>query len=235
MRGARAASRAPQHQLVQDAGHELRTPLTSLRTNVSVLRRYEGLSSDSRQQLLDDLDSESRELTALVNELVDLATDRRDDEVPQTEVLRTVADRVAERARRRTGREIVVDADDSTASIRVHAFERAVQNLVDNAVKFAPNGPIEISVRRGTVAVRDHGPGLEAGDEDKIFERFYRAVASRSLPGSGLGLSIVRSVADSHGGTVSAANAAGGGALIGIQLPVEPAPLPPPTGAALGR
>ena len=83
MLGALARSRDQQQQLVQDAGHELRTPLTSLRTNVSVLRRLESLAPDARAQLLDDLDSETKELSALVNELVELATDRRDDEPAQ--------------------------------------------------------------------------------------------------------------------------------------------------------
>ena len=80
MLAALASSREDQHRLVQDAGHELRTPLTSLRTNVSVLRRYDQLPAEMRGQVLDDVESEAKELTALVNELVELATDRRNDE-----------------------------------------------------------------------------------------------------------------------------------------------------------
>ncbi len=226
MLAALAASRAAQRQLVQDAGHELRTPLTSLRTNVSVLRRYDQLAADSRQQILDDLDSETRELTALVNELVDLATDRASDEVAQTANLGELARRIVERATRRSGRDITLSADQSTAVVRVGAVERAMQNLVDNAVKFAPTGPIEMAVHNGRIAVRDHGPGLAAGDEVNVFQRFYRAVQARSLPGSGLGLSIVQTVAESHGGTVFATNAPGGGAEIGFTLPLM---LPPPS------
>ena len=107
MLGALARSRDQQHQLVQDAGHELRTPLTSLRTNVAVLRRLESLAPEARQQLVDDLDSETKELTALVNELVELATDRRDDEPAQECDLTVLTEQAAARVRRRTGREVI--------------------------------------------------------------------------------------------------------------------------------
>lgn len=214
-------SKREQHQLVQDAGHELRTPLTSLRTNVSVLRRrFDTMPAESREQLLADLDSETRELTDLVNELVELATDRRDDEPVQPVRLGDVAERAAARARRRFGREVQVSADDSLVDGRPNGLERALQNLVDNACKFAPDGAIEVSVAAGVVSVRDHGPGLMADDVPHLFDRFYRSVDMRSKPGSGLGLAIVKSVAETHGGTVFARNAPDGGAEIGFALPV---------------
>ena len=102
---------------------------------------------------------------------------------------------------------------------RPNALERAAQNLIDNACKFAPDGPIEVTVAGGSVRVRDHGPGLEAEDVPHLFDRFYRSVAMRSKPGSGLGLAIVKSVVDAHGGTVVARNALGGGAELGFDLP----------------
>ena len=215
-------SRHEQQQLVQDAGHELRTPLTSLRTNVSVLRRrYEQLDPASREQLLADLDSETRELSDLVNELVELATDRRDDEPLQHVVLADVAERAAARARRRFGREVVVMADGSSLDGRPNGLERALQNLVDNACKFADVGAIEISVHSGTVSVRDHGPGLQASDIPQLFDRFFRSVDMRSKPGSGLGLAIVKSIVESHGGEVFAHNAPDGGAILGFRLPTN--------------
>jgi two-component system sensor histidine kinase MprB len=220
-------SKRDQQQLVQDAGHELRTPLTSLRTNVSVLRRrFESLPPDAREQLLSDLDSETRELTDLVNELVELATDQRDDEVVQTVYLADVAERVATRARRRFTREVVVAADRSNLTGRANALERAMQNLVDNACKFAPEGVVEVTVENGTVTVRDHGPGLVAADIPHLFDRFYRSVEMRSKPGSGLGLSIVKSVVELHQGSVFARNAPDGGAVLGFTVPassVDPA------------
>ena len=103
---------------------------------------------------------------------------------------------------------------------RPNGLERAAQNLIDNACKFAPNGPIEVSITTGVVVVRDHGPGLVPADIPHLFDRFYRSVEMRSQPGSGLGLSIVKSVVAAHGGTVFARNADGEGAELGFTLPV---------------
>lgn len=227
MLSALAGSRAQQQQLIQDAGHELRTPLTSLRTNVSVLRRFDSLAPEERTRMIADLDSETRELTALVNELVELATDRRDDEPLQIVRLGDVAERAAARTRRRSGREITFSSDDGFVDVRPLAIERAIQNLVDNAVKFAPEGPVEVHVAAGRLSVRDHGAGIPHADLPHVFDRFYRSVESRSLPGSGLGLAIVKSIVEQHGGTVFAGHAEGGGATIGFHLPTVE--LPPDT------
>lgn len=215
-----ARSRDDQQRLLQNAGHELRTPLTSLRTNVSVLRRFDELSSPSRRRLLDDVEGETRELTHLVNELVELATDRRDIEQVVPVDLALLAERTAERYRRRSGRVITVTAEPSVVQARPHDIERALSNLLDNAVKFDPNGhtPIEVRVHDGSVEVLDRGPGLESEDASRVFDRFYRSATARSMPGSGLGLSIVRDVAAEHGGTVTAAARPGGGAVIGFTV-----------------
>jgi two-component system, OmpR family, sensor histidine kinase MprB len=223
MLGALARSRDQQQQLVQDAGHELRTPLTSLRTNVAVLRRMESLAPEARQQLVDDLDSETKELTALVNELVELATDRRDDEPEQVCDLVALCDQAAARVRRRTGREVAVAGDRSLVSCRPAAIDRAVVNLIDNAAKFSPDGEIEVAVHEGRVVISDRGPGIPEDDLGHIFDRFYRSVASRSLPGSGLGLAIVRDIVESHGGTVFAEPRDGGGSTVGFILAALPA------------
>lgn len=220
-----ARSREDQQRLVQDAGHELRTPLTSLRTNISVLRRYDELPPGSRVRLLDDVQSEARELTDLVNELVELATDRHNEEAAEEFDLATAVHRVAGVYRRRSRREITVTTPRPVlVCARRHSVERAVSNLLENAVKFDPTGtrPIEIGVIVSdvgvAVAVSDRGPGLAAGDSARIFDRFYRSDTARSRPGSGLGLAIVRDVAVSHGGTVSAADRPGGGASIVFTL-----------------
>ena len=222
MLSALHTSRQEQHQLVQDASHELRTPLTSLRTNVSVLRRgFGSLDDQSRDQLLADLDSETRELTDLVNELVELATDRRDDEAVQPVRLGDPAERAAARSRRRFSRDVIVVADESTIDGRPNAIERAIQNLIDNACKFAPDGSVEVTVLDGKLTVRDHGPGLQERDIPQLFDRFYRSVEMRSKPGSGLGLAIVKSVVDAHGGEVFAQNAPDGGAVLGFTVPIS--------------
>ncbi|RCV54790.1 HAMP domain-containing sensor histidine kinase [Marinitenerispora sediminis] len=217
-----AASKEDQRRLVQNASHELRTPLTSLRTNVSVMKRFDRLSPDAQRRLIDDLQGETRELTDLVNELVELATETREDEAPQEVSLRELARSVAARTGRRTGREIIVDADDSVVFGRPHALERALSNPVENAAKFDTEraGPIEIVIRAGRVEVRDRGPGIDPNELGHIFERFYRATSARSMPGSGLGLSMVHDIATAHGGRVFAGNRPGGGAVIGFELPL---------------
>ena len=221
MLSALARSKQDQQRLVQDAGHELRTPLTSLRTNISVLRRYDALTPEARSRVLDDLDGEAKELTLLVNEVVELATERRGDE-PESEVqLGRLVQHVAARTQRRTGKVVLVVADASVVTARPLALERAITNLIDNAAKFASDSdaPIEVTVQAGRVEVLDRGPGIAEGDLPHLFDRFYRAVNARSRPGSGLGLAIVRDVVEAHKGTVFAANRVGGGASIGFQLP----------------
>jgi two-component system, OmpR family, sensor histidine kinase MprB len=221
MLGSLRRSREAQRRLVQDAGHELRTPLTSLRTNIGVLRRHPDLADDARARLVDDLDLEARELSTLANELVELAAERRDDEPLEEVALGPLAERVAARTRRRTGREVPVDADASVVIGRPLALERAIANLLDNAAKFDQSGgPVSIDVRAGTVAVLDRGPGIAADDIEHVFDRFFRSEDARGRPGSGLGLAIVRDVAESHDGTVFAANREGGGARVGFSVPL---------------
>ena len=224
MLAALARSREDQRRLVQDAGHELRTPLTSLRTNLDVLRRHPDLPAEERAQVVEDLHAETEELVALVDEIVAVASGEVDGEEPEPFSLGELVREVASRAERRSGRRVVVAADDSPVVAQYAAVQRAVSNLLDNARKFDESGgPIEVSVSQGSVVVADRGPGIAPEDVGRVFDRFHRAEAARALPGSGLGLSIVREVAERHGGSVRAANRDGGGAVVGFTLPVRPA------------
>ena len=229
MLAALGQSREQQQQLVQDAGHELRTPLTSLRTNVETLQRYPDLPSETRDSILADLQSETRELGSLVDELVQLATDTWDDEPEEELSLDQIAERVVERTRRRTGRIVEIDVQPAPMIGRPRELTRAIGNLVDNAAKFseAPT-PVEVTVRPGFVSVRDHGPGVAAEDQPHLFDRFYRAADARSKPGSGLGLAIVDQIVRTHNGTVSVANAPDGGAIFTIVFASTDAPPAPP-------
>jgi len=212
-----ARSQAEQQRLVQDAGHELRTPLTSLRTNISLLERFDELSPEVRARVLADLKGESRELTGLVNEVLAVAGGEHDRGDPEPVRLADVAQTVATRARRRTGREITLSTDDSQVVASRVGLERAVWNLLDNAAKFDTSGaPIDIRVADGVVEVLDRGPGIPADEEPHLFDRFYRPVSSRSLPGSGLGLAIVKDVAESAGGRAFVRSREGGGSVVGM-------------------
>ena len=237
MLGALAQSRAEQHRLVQDAGHELRTPLTSLRTNLAVLRRHPQMDREMRDGVLDDLDSEVSELTDLVNELVAVASGELETQPSERIVLGQLAGDVAERVGRRRSRDIsveVVDRSGAPGSVDAprSALDRAITNLVDNACKFdVSGGLIEVVVDGGTLTVLDRGPGIAEHERDQVFDRFHRADAARSMPGSGLGLSIVKDVVVRQGGTVFATAREGGGSAIGFTLPLSPEwPDPGPPG-----
>jgi two-component system, OmpR family, sensor histidine kinase MprB len=212
-------SRQEQERLVQDAGHELRTPLTSLRTNVEVLRRHPELPEPERQAVIADLHAETQELTGLVNEIVSLAVGETADEPRQELDLAELAGDVATRYQRRTGRPITVIAEPTQVTAQRAGVQRALSCLLDNARKFDPgDGPIEVTVGPGGMSVADRGPGIAEAELDAVFERFHRSDDARAMPGSGLGLSIVRDVAERHGGTVFARNRDGGGAVVGFTL-----------------
>ncbi|WP_243859211.1 sensor histidine kinase [Amycolatopsis arida] len=234
MLGTVAESRERQRQLVADAGHELRTPLTSLRTNLELLlsaSRSAGprLSERDRADIEADIRGQLDELTQLIGDLVELA---RQDE-PRAEFERVdlveVVERALDRARRRAG-EIRFDVrlEPWVLSGDSSALERAVLNLLDNAVKFAPDGSsVRVRLRplgdgTAVVEVADFGPGIAPADLPKVFDRFYRSSEARTLPGSGLGLAIVKQAAERHGGVVYAGNAPEGGALLTMRLPGIP-------------
>jgi two-component system, OmpR family, sensor histidine kinase MprB len=220
--GALDASVHAQRQLVADASHELRTPVTSLRTNIEILQQ-QGRDMDAEEQgrLLQDVVEQIGELTLLMNDLIELAR----GEEPRADVeevrLDVVVSDVVERARRDPGAPPLQLRLEPTIVTGVPArLERAVSNLIDNAVKYSPAGEaVEVELRGGELTVRDHGPGVSAEDEPHIFDRFYRGAEARGRPGSGLGLAIVRQVVDQQGGSVAVEPAPGGGTLIRVRLP----------------
>lgn len=223
MLAALSASRRQQHRLVMDASHELRTPLTSMQTNIDVLRGRADLDPQMRAAIVDDIHAEIGELSALVAELVELATDVREDELVAPVELATIAASIAERASRRGTHDVVLDVRRSTLiDGRPIALARAVRNLVENAMKFAPEGTrVRVEIDGGRLLVHDQGPGVAEPDREVIFDRFHRSEATKSLPGSGLGLAIVRQVAEAHGGSVVAAASPDGGAAVGFTIPTS--------------
>jgi two-component system sensor histidine kinase MprB len=219
--GALDASVHAQRQLVADASHELRTPVTSLRTNIEILQQAHDMHPAEREQMFADVVEQIEELTLLVNDLIDLA---RGEEPPaDTEDVRLdlVIRESIERARRHAPeRELDAELAPTVLAGVPARLGRAVNNLIDNAVKYSPPGrPVEIRLAGSELTVRDHGPGISAVDLPHIFDRFYRGVEARGRPGSGLGLAIVRQVVEQHGGSISAAPAPGGGTVMRVSLP----------------
>jgi two-component system sensor histidine kinase MprB len=215
-------SRRQQQRLVTDASHELRTPLTSLRTNIEFMSRAEKLSNEEKSQITDDILFELDELTDLVSELVDLATDRHQMEAPSVVDFSDIVKRVVERHMRRSDCFFVVDTELCKIKVEPSLAERAVSNLISNAVKWSPSaGIVEVTVRDGSLTVRDHGPGIAEEETELIFERFYRSASSPSAEGSGLGLSIVRHIAESFGGSTQVVEHQGDGAAIALSFPLS--------------
>jgi two-component system sensor histidine kinase MprB len=227
MTSALASSRDRQQQLIADAGHELRTPLTSLRTNIELLERSEAtgraIPPEDRRALLASVKAQMTELAALIGDLQEL---NRPDTAPNLAVvpLHEITGTALDRARLR-GPGLAITADLSPWYVRgeAPALERAIVNLLDNAVKFSPPaGAIEVALHDGRLTVRDHGPGIPPEELPHVFERFWRSPSARSLPGSGLGLSIVARTIHQSGGTITLTPAPGGGTLATLHLPGAP-------------
>ncbi|GGV27124.1 two-component sensor histidine kinase [Streptomyces filipinensis] len=233
MTASLASSRDLQQQLIADAGHELRTPLTSLRTNIELLTRSEEtgrpLPPEDRRALLASVKAQMTELAALIGDLQELSrSEGQRGERVQVVSFRDAVEAALRRARLR-GPELTITADLEPWYVRAEpsALERAVVNVLDNAVKFSPvGGTIEVRLAGGVLTVRDHGPGIAEDELPHVFDRFWRSPSARALPGSGLGLSIVARTVERAGGQVALARAEGGGTTAVLTLPGAPTPPP---------
>lgn len=223
MLAALERSVAAQRQLVADASHELRTPITSLRTNIETLARRPEMPEGDRERLLADLGSELRELGRLVDDIVDLARDGASDAEPVEVRFDELVAACLQRARRRAGGiSLESELEPSVVVGSPERLDRAVDNLLDNALKWTPEGGrITVTVQGGELTVRDGGPGIDEQDLPHLFDRFYRSAAARGTPGSGLGLAIVSQVATAHGGSVEVSNAPEGGARFVLRIPED--------------
>ncbi|MFH9421775.1 sensor histidine kinase [Streptomyces sp. NPDC017529] len=229
MLGELEQSVAAQRRLVADASHELRTPLTALRTNAELLARADRLTDAQRDRASGALARQLREVTTLVNDLIELARD--EEPQPLVEQVRPAAllEHAVEAARGHWPEiTFTVRTDGATRGVTVPGvparLSRLLSNLLDNAAKFSPpGGPVETELTMAgdalELTVRDHGPGIAAGDLPHVFDRFYRAEAARALPGSGLGLAMARQIARAHHAELTAAQAPGGGAVFRLRFP----------------
>ncbi|MFF7266195.1 ATP-binding protein [Streptomyces sp. NPDC008159] len=234
MTSALASSRDLQQQLIADAGHELRTPLTSLRTNIELLSRSEEtgrpIPADDRKALLASVKAQMTELASLIGDLQELSrsdSGQNGDRLQIVDFQETVE--AALRRARLRGPELTITSDLQPWYVRSEpsALERAIVNILDNAVKFSPEGgTIEVTLDSGVLTVRDHGPGIPADELPHVFDRFWRSPSARALPGSGLGLSIVARTVQQAGGEIALTRAEGGGTLATVRLPGATTPPP---------
>ena len=219
------SSRERQQRLIADAGHELRTPLTSLRTNIELLSldASSGMLKDSdRREILGDVTAQLSEFTSLVKDLVSLARDDQVRAAPEPIDLRDVISTALDRVRRRAPKGMEFDVELSPLYVMGESddLERAITNLLDNAVKWSPaDGTVRVYLEGDRLRVADQGPGIADVDLPHIFDRFYRADTARNTPGTGLGLSIVAQTIQRHGGWITAGRSAQGGAEFIVQLP----------------
>lgn len=210
-----------ERQFVQDASHELRTPITSLRVNTELLERSD-IDPAERDRILRDMRNEVDSLTAISTELATLAIDQREAEQPVDVNLADATEVVVDRVRRRTARDLRFESrppHGTVLSLRLSQFERALGNLLDNAIKFTPGeSSIEVVVDASTVTVVDHGVGIPDDEKERVFERFFRSDSTRALPGSGLGLAIAKQFADDHAASISVSDTPGGGATFHLRF-----------------
>jgi two-component system sensor histidine kinase MprB len=225
-----------QRQLVADASHELRTPVTSLRTNIEVLLQEVELEPEDRRRLLADVVEQSEELTALVGDLIELARgDQPGHEMDDVRLDGVAAESLARARRNAPGIHFDATVVPTLVDGAPERLARAVNNLLDNAARHSPPGAtVEVQVGPPGVEVRDHGTGVDPEDLPYVFDRFFRGRNSRGRQGSGLGLSIVRQVAEQHGGSASVTNAVDGGAIFTLHLPGMPAEPGEPAIPAIG-
>jgi two-component system sensor histidine kinase MprB len=199
-----------------------------MRTNIDLLMRSEetgrALPPETRARLLASVKAQMLELSSLVGDLLELARQDETAKPKQVVSLHEVVHHAVGRARLR-GLGLHIDAN--VEPWYVHgdpgSLERAVVNLLDNAVKFSPPaGTVDVRLHKGQLTVRDHGPGIPEEELPHVFERFWRSPSARSMPGSGLGLSIVHRVAGESGGEVRLERAPGGGTIALLRLPGTP-------------
>jgi two-component system sensor histidine kinase MprB len=225
MLSALQRSLGAQRQLVSDASHELRTPLASLRVNVELLADDPGMSEGERKEVLGRVVDQVAELSRLVASVTDLARGEPPHVTREEVRLDELTSSALDAARRDwPGIAFKANLDGCVVDGNADRLRIAIRNLLDNAAKFGPpDGAVEVRLAAGNLTVRDHGPGIDPDDLPHVFDRFYRSLSARAVPGSGLGLAVAREVARGHGGTIAAEPAASGGTLIRLTLPARPA------------
>ncbi len=237
--GLARAAVAARDEFLSIASHELRTPLTALKLAVQNLQRLgagaTGITPELAQRTVATAERQAARLEKLVAALLDVSriqAGRLDLSLEEVDLAALAAEAVAhlEPSLAESGTPVSLHA---TGPVR-GSFDRlrlgqVVANLVSNAVKYGEGRPVEIEIaevgEKARLSVRDCGPGIAPEEQGRLFQRFQRTAASRNIGGLGLGLYIVRRIAEAHGGTVRAESEPGRGATFVVELPLcGPAP-----------
>jgi len=219
---------AAQRRFVADASHELRTPLTTIRSNAGLMLKREDITAEDRHAALQDIADESERMSRLVQDLLMLARADAGYHLDRTPLdLRPIVQDVLRQAQTVHPTRAFELNDGVAASITGNpdALKQLLWILVDNAVKFTPEGGhvrVGLASENGVVGltVADEGPGIPEAERERIFERFFQADPARSSGGSGLGLAIAQWIVSEHGGKISAHNGEHG-AVFEVRLPTS--------------
>jgi len=217
--------------LLSAVSHDLRTPLATITgAATSLISHGDRIDDTTRGELLESIAEEADRLSRLVNNLLEITrlesgavTVKREWHAID-ELVGTALHRIE---RTMEGRSIRTKMPENSPFLAVDEllFQQMFVNILENAAKYSPSGtPIDIAAERVddgiAIEVADSGPGFPPGEEDRIWDKFYRGSAARA-PGAGLGLAIARAIVLAHGGTIAAANRPGGGATIRAWFPVS--------------
>jgi signal transduction histidine kinase len=220
---------AGQRRLLHDVSHELRSPLARMQAAIGLANQQ----PEQAREAMGRIERESVRMDRLIGELLALArlqagfTGRMDDDIDLRELLAVIMDDAGFEARSRN-RSVQSHVDiDGLVRGNVELLRRAVENVVRNAIKYSYDGGLVIvratadnAARSMVITVRDSGPGVAEVDLTAIFEPFFRGTGGGNADGHGLGLAIAKRIVEAHGGTISAANHAGGGLCVRIDLPL---------------
>jgi len=217
--------------ILSSVSHDLRTPLaTIMGSSGSLLEAWPALDEPTRRALISDIHEEAERLSRLIANLLEMtrleggALELRREPQPLEEIVGAALSSLDKRLKDRT-LEIRLPDDLPLVDVDGLLAQHVLINLIENALNYAPaDRPIGVegrAVESGVeVEVKDFGPGLAPGEEELVFEKFYRGANSARTPGSGLGLAICKGIIEAHGGRISAANRSGGGAVFRFTLPI---------------
>ncbi|WP_005031912.1 sensor histidine kinase [Holophaga foetida] len=225
--------------LLSSVSHDLRTPLGGITGAASTLLEDEGrLTQENRRELLETIHEEAQRLHRLVSNLLDVTRiesgvlELKKEWVPVEELVGAALDSLGQVLGTRG---VKLDFPKNLPLVPVDPIlaEQALINLLENAHKYSPpDQPIEVRAwateKSVTLAILDHGPGIPAGEEERIFEKLVRLQQPGARPGAGLGLAICKGIMDAHEGRIQASNRPGGGAQFLMSLPLAPQPPQPP-------